>query len=162
VALASKGIDRLYSHQRAAYDLLASGKNVCVVTPTASGKTLCYNLPVLDSALKDPDARSLYIFPTKGWLRTSWQRSWICPSAVSSRSKLHLRWGHAGPQAAAGQGMGQVIITNHDMSTRRSSPHHPTWVKLFSGLKYVVVDEMTATGASLEATCLTCCAASGG
>ena len=63
--LAGRGVHRLYSHQRQAIDLAARGKDVCVVTPTASGKTMCYNLPVLDSILKNPDARALYLFPTK-------------------------------------------------------------------------------------------------
>lgn len=63
--LAGRGIARLYTHQAAAFELLASGKNVVVVTPTASGKTLCYNLPVLDRALREPAARAMYLFPTK-------------------------------------------------------------------------------------------------
>jgi len=63
--LSSRGIYRLYSHQRQAFDLIEQGKNVCVVTPTASGKTMCYNLPVLNRILREPDARALYLFPTK-------------------------------------------------------------------------------------------------
>ena len=63
--LAGRGVHRLYSHQRQAIDLASQGKDICVVTPTASGKTMCYNLPVLDSILKNPDARALYLFPTK-------------------------------------------------------------------------------------------------
>ncbi|MBP1770808.1 MAG: box helicase domain protein, partial [Candidatus Aminicenantes bacterium] len=64
-ALAAKGFTSLYSHQRSSWDALKEGKNIVVVTPTASGKTLCYNLPVLDAILKDPSARALYLFPTK-------------------------------------------------------------------------------------------------
>src|SRR5262249_41924968 len=63
--LEARGYERLYTHQRAAYDAARAGKNTVVVTPTASGKTLCYNLPVLDRILKDPDTRALYLFPTK-------------------------------------------------------------------------------------------------
>ena len=63
--LASRGIYQLYSHQRQAFDLSAEKKNICVVTPTASGKTMCYNLPVLNTILREPDARALYLFPTK-------------------------------------------------------------------------------------------------
>ena len=64
-ALHGRGIDHLYSHQAEAVDLALDGANVAVVTPTASGKTLCYNLPVLQSLLDDPNARALYLFPTK-------------------------------------------------------------------------------------------------
>jgi len=142
-ALASKGIERLYSHQRAAYDLLASGKHVCVVTPTASGKTLCYNLPVLDSALKDPDARSLYIFPTKALAQD--QLAEILD--LSKRGKFKVEsftfdGDTPAPKRRLAKEVGQVIITNPDMLHQAVLPHHPTWVKLFSGLKYVVVDEM--------------------
>ena len=63
--LAKRGIYRLYSHQRLAYDYAEQKKNICIVTPTASGKTLCYNLPVLNTILHEPDARALYLFPTK-------------------------------------------------------------------------------------------------
>src|SRR5438045_3361424 len=64
-ALGELGIPRLYTHQAEAFDLCAAGKNVVVVTPTASGKTLCYNLPVLDCLLRDPSVRAMYLFPTK-------------------------------------------------------------------------------------------------
>ena len=64
-ALGQRGIDRLYTHQSAAVGAALDGEDVVVVTPTASGKTLCYNLPVLDAILEDPDARALYLFPTK-------------------------------------------------------------------------------------------------
>src|SRR5437016_1720676 len=68
-ALATRGVRRLYSHQREAYDLVVAHRDVVVVTPTASGKTLCYNLPVLDAILKDGDARAIYLFPTKALSR---------------------------------------------------------------------------------------------
>jgi DEAD/DEAH box helicase domain-containing protein len=67
----AKGIRKLYTHQSAAAEAVHAGKNVMIVTPTASGKTLCYNLPVLDAILKDADARALYLFPTRDWMR--WQ-----------------------------------------------------------------------------------------
>lgn len=63
--LRERGIQKLYSHQRHALDAVEAGKDIVVVTPTASGKTLCYNLPVLNAILRDPDARALYLFPTK-------------------------------------------------------------------------------------------------
>ncbi len=64
-AYRTKGIERLYSHQAAAAELARAGKDFVVVTPTASGKTLCYNLPILNSVLENPDTRALYLFPTK-------------------------------------------------------------------------------------------------
>jgi DEAD/DEAH box helicase domain-containing protein len=64
-AYRAKGIQELYSHQATTAELVYQGRNVVVVTPTASGKTLCYNLPVLNAVLEDPDTRALYLFPTK-------------------------------------------------------------------------------------------------
>lgn len=63
--LAARGVHQLYTHQREAFDRVAEGRDICVVTPTASGKTMCYNLPVLNAILKNGDARALYLFPTK-------------------------------------------------------------------------------------------------
>ena len=142
-ALASKGITRLYSHQREAYDFLSEGKNVCVVTPTASGKTLCYNLPVLDSALKDPDARALYIFPTKALAQDQLAEVADLSKRGSFKVESFTFDGDTPAQKRRlAKEVGQVIITNPDMLHQAVLPHHPTWVKLFSGLKYVIVDEM--------------------
>lgn len=142
-ALASKGISRLYTHQRQAYDLISSGNNVCVVTPTASGKTLCYNLPVLDCILKDPESRALYVFPTKALAQD--QLAEI--SELSARGEFALKTftfdGDTPPaKRRLAKEVGQIIITNPDMLHQAILPHHPTWVKLFSGLKFVIIDEM--------------------
>ena len=142
-ALAAEGIEELYSHQRQAYDLLQAGENVCVVTPTASGKTLCYNLATLDSALKDPDLRSLYVFPTKALAQD--QLAEIADLSRKGRFKVESFTfdGDTPPERRRlAKEVGQVIITNPDMLHQAILPHHPTWVKLFSGLKYVVIDEM--------------------
>jgi DEAD/DEAH box helicase domain-containing protein len=133
----------LYTHQREAYDFVRAGKNVCVVTPTASGKTLCYNLPVLDSVLKDPESRALYIFPTKA----------LAQDQLAELADLRKRGNFAvesftfdgdtpPTKRRLAKEVGQIIITNPDMLHQAILPHHPTWVKLFSGLKYVIVDEM--------------------
>lgn len=142
-ALASKGITRLYTHQREAYDLIQAGKNVCVVTPTASGKTLCYNLPVLDSVLKDPESRALYIFPTKALAQDQLAEL----ADLKKRGDFALESftfdGDTPPaKRRLAKEVGQIIITNPDMLHQAILPHHPTWVKLFSGLRYVIVDEM--------------------
>lgn len=142
-ALASKSIKQLYIHQRQAYDLVSSGKNVCVVTPTASGKTLCYNLPVLDTALKDRESRALYIFPTKALAQD--QLAEVSELAKLGDFKLESFTFDGDTPAAKrrlAKEVGQVIITNPDMLHQAILPHHPTWVKLFSGLKYVIIDEM--------------------
>ncbi|HHW26293.1 MAG TPA: DEAD/DEAH box helicase [Firmicutes bacterium] len=142
-ALESKGIKRLYSHQREAYDLLLEGANVCVVTPTASGKTLCYNLPVLDAVLKDPESRALYIFPTKALAQDQLAEM----SELAQKGNFTLRsytfdGDTPSQKRRLAKEVGQVIITNPDMLHQAILPHHPTWVKLFSGLKFVVIDEM--------------------
>jgi DEAD/DEAH box helicase domain-containing protein len=142
-ALSAKGVRRLYSHQREAYDLLAQGKDICVVTPTASGKTLCYNLPALDCALKDKDSRALYIFPTKALAQD--QLAEIVD--LSKKGKFAVEsYTFDGDTPAErrrlAKEVGQIIITNPDMLHQAILPHHPTWVKLFSGLKYVVIDEL--------------------
>lgn len=142
-ALASKGITRLYTHQREAYDLIQEGKNVCVVTPTASGKTLCYNLPVLQSVLKDPETRALYIFPTKALAQDQLAEL----ADLRKRGKFAVESftfdGDTPPaKRRLAKEVGQIIITNPDMLHQAILPHHPTWVKLFSGLRYVIVDEM--------------------
>jgi DEAD/DEAH box helicase domain-containing protein len=142
-ALASKGITKLYTHQREAYDLIQEGRNVCVVTPTASGKTLCYNLSVLDSVLKDSETRALYIFPTKALAQDQLAEV----ADLKKRGKFQVESftfdGDTPPaKRRLAKEVGQIIITNPDMLHQAILPHHPTWVKLFSGLKYVIVDEM--------------------
>ncbi|MGI6643701.1 MAG: DEAD/DEAH box helicase [Bacillota bacterium] len=138
-----RGVKQLYSHQREAYDGLRKGNNVCVVTPTASGKTLCYNLTVLDTILKDPESRALYIFPTKALAQD--QLAEI--QAMNSAGQLGLRCftfdGDTPSQKRRlAKEVGQIIITNPDMLHQAILPHHPTWVKLFSALRYVIIDEM--------------------
>ncbi len=141
--LGQRGIIELYSHQRETYDLLCEGHNVCVVTPTASGKTLCYNLAVLDALLKDPETKALYIFPTKA----------LAQDQLAEISDMNLKGGFGlkcftfdgdtpSQRRRLAKNVGQIIITNPDMLHQAILPHHPTWAKLFAGLKYVVIDEM--------------------
>ena len=114
-----------------------------MVNPTASGKTLCYNLTVLDTILKDPESRALYIFPTKALAQD--QLAEI--QAMNSAGQLGLRCftfdGDTPSQKRRlAKEVGQIIITNPDMLHQAILPHHPTWVKLFSALRYVIIDEM--------------------
>ncbi len=141
-ALATKGFRGLYRHQVEALEALRAGSDVAVVTPTASGKSLCYNLPVLQTVIEDPHARALYLFPTK---------------ALSQDQLAELRdlSGLAGIELAAAvydgdtpapvrsvvRAAGQVVMTNPDMLHAAILPHHTKWFQLFEQLRYVVIDE---------------------
>lgn len=142
-ALSSRGVSRLYSHQREAFDLASSGKHVCVVTPTASGKTLCYNLPVLNAILNDPSTCALYLFPTKALAQDQLAEMQELARAGGFEVRSHTFDGDT-PSAKRklARETGQVIITNPDMLHQAILPHHPSWVRMFSSLKYVVIDEM--------------------
>ena len=147
-ALRRRGIDRLYSHQREAYEKVSEGDNVVVVTPTASGKTLCYNLPVLNRVLEEPETRALYLFPTKA----------LSQDQLSELHGLIQDLGDIGadirtftydgdtPQDArkAIRARGHLVVTNPDMLHSGILPHHPKWVKLFENLRYIVIDEVHA------------------
>ena len=143
--LASRGIYRLYSHQRLAFDLIAQGKNVCVVTPTASGKTMCYNLPVLNRILSEPDARALYLFPTKALSADQVSELYELIEAMGVDIKTYTYDGDT-PAAArrAVRQAGHIVVTNPDMLHSGILPHHTKWVKLFENLRYIVIDEIHA------------------
>ncbi|HEY3121393.1 MAG TPA: DEAD/DEAH box helicase [Vicinamibacteria bacterium] len=141
--LRDRGFERLYSHQREAYEAAVQGKNTVVVTPTASGKTLCYNLPVLDLLLKDPDARALYLFPTKALSQDQLAELHGLVEALGADIGTFTYDGDT-PQDArkAIRSRGHVVVTNPDMLHKGVLPHHTKWVKLFENLRYVIVDEL--------------------
>jgi DEAD/DEAH box helicase domain-containing protein len=148
-ALAARGIEQLYTHQAEAFEYALAGRNVVTITPTASGKTLCYNAPVLDAILKDPSSRALYLFPTKAL-------------AQDQLAELHalaeLAMQHGAPEIGvftydgdtpsdarrAIRGKAHVVLSNPDMLHSGILPHHPRWAKLFENLKFVVIDELHA------------------
>jgi DEAD/DEAH box helicase domain-containing protein len=153
-ALASRGISQLYTHQAEAIERALAGQHVVVVTPTASGKTLCYNAPILNAILQDPSSRALYLFPTKAL-------------AQDQLAELHTLCDTLGTIAAgsgAGDGIGvftydgdtpqdarrsirgraHIVLSNPDMVHSGILPHHPRWAKLFENLRYVVIDELHA------------------
>jgi len=141
--LLADGITRLYIHQREAYDLVSKGQNLCVVTPTASGKTLCYNLPVLNHILKDESVKALYIFPTKALAQDQLAELSQLAEKGGFKIKAFTFDGDTPSQKRRlAKEVGQVIITNPDMLHQAILPHHTTWVRLFASLKYVVIDEM--------------------
>jgi DEAD/DEAH box helicase domain-containing protein len=141
--LEARGIPSLYTHQRAAYDAARAGQSTVVVTPTASGKTLCYNLPVLDRILKDPDARALYLFPTKALAQDQMAELHGVIEALGADIGTFTYDGDT-PQDArkAIRSRAHVVVTNPDMLHAGILPHHTKWVKLFENLRYVIVDEL--------------------
>ncbi len=142
-ALAAKGIASLYSHQRQCYDTACEGDSLCVVTPTASGKTMCYNLPVLDAVLKDPKTRALYIFPTKALAQDQLQELLDLSEGGGFPLKTFTYDGDTPPaKRKLAREVGQIIITNPDMLHQALLPHHTRWTDLFSSLKFVVIDEV--------------------
>jgi len=142
-ALAGRGIENLYTHQRIAWDLAESGHDFVVVTPTASGKTLCYNLPVAQALLADPDARALYLFPTKALSQDQQAELNALIEAGSLQLKAATYDGDT-PQSTrkAARDSGRIVISNPDMLHSGVLPNHAKWIKFFAGLRYIVVDEM--------------------
>jgi len=141
--LAARGLSRLYSHQRAAYDAARAGHHTVVVTPTASGKTLCYNLPVLDTILREPDARALYLFPTKALAQDQLAELQSVVEALGADIGTFTYDGDTpGDARKAIRARAHVVVTNPDMLHKGILPHHTKWVKLFENLRYVVVDEL--------------------
>lgn len=142
-ALRRMGIDRLYTHQAEAVSASLAGENVTVVTPTASGKTLCYNLPVLTAILDDPEARALYLFPTKALARDQLVSLHELVRLLEAPLKIYTFDGDTpGNIRRTIRSSGHVVVSNPDMLHAGILPHHTHWIKLFENLKYVVVDEM--------------------
>ncbi len=143
--LESRGVKRLYSHQRRALDLAQAGKDFVVVTPTASGKTMCYNLPVLSEILRDNESRALYLFPTKALSSDQVAELYEIIKAMDAPIKAFTFDGDTPVSARkAIRQAGHIVVTNPDMLHAGILPHHTKWVKLFENLKYIVIDEIHA------------------
>jgi len=148
-ALTSRGITELYTHQAAATAFAMAGKSVVVTTPTASGKTLCYNLPVLNAILTEPSTRALYLFPTKALAQDQLAELDRLAQAINASAGLDLgvfTYDGDTPQDArrAIRARAQVILTNPDMLHAGILPHHPKWARLFENLRFIVIDELHA------------------
>jgi DEAD/DEAH box helicase domain-containing protein len=143
-ALKARGIEQLYSHQAHAFDTVAKGEHLVVVTPTASGKTLCYNLPVLQALVQQPEARVLYLFPTKALAQD--QLAELTELAKSLPDMRMFTYDGDTPQDArrSVRARANLVLTNPDMLHSGILPHHTKWVNLFQNLKYVVIDELHA------------------
>ncbi|HSK69317.1 MAG TPA: DEAD/DEAH box helicase [Candidatus Limnocylindria bacterium] len=142
-ALRARGIGQPYTHQAQAMEEALAGRDVCVVTPTASGKTLCYNVPILSGILENDDARALYLFPTKALSQDQVAELYELITAMDVDIKTYTYDGDT-PAAArkAIRQAGHVVVTNPDMLHSNILPHHTKWVKLFENLKSVVIDEI--------------------
>ena len=142
-SMQEKGIRQLYSHQAEAINAVMREKDVVVVTPTASGKTLCYNLPVLNRILKEPNSRALYLFPTKALAQDQLAELYDLIQKLDVDIKTYTFDGDT-PQTArrAIRSAGHIVVTNPDMLHAGILPHHTKWIKLFENLKYVVIDEV--------------------
>ena len=143
-ALKARGVDQLYSHQAGAFETAAKGEHLVVVTPTASGKTLCYNLPVLQALVQQPEARVLYLFPTKALAQD--QLAELTELAKSLPDMRMFTYDGDTPQDArrSVRARANLVLTNPDMLHSGILPHHTKWVNLFQNLKYVVIDELHA------------------
>ncbi|MBN8207872.1 DEAD/DEAH box helicase [Bacillus sp. NTK071] len=142
-ALLNRGVNELYTHQATAYEEATEGNSFVAVTPTASGKTLCYNLPVLDTILKDPSSRALYLFPTKALAQD--QKSEI--NELIDEMEVDLKGytydGDTSPTIRQiVRKAGHIVMTNPDMLHSAILPHHTKWVSLFENLKVIVIDEL--------------------
>ncbi len=142
-ALGEAGIHELYLHQRRAVDAVRRGEDVCVVTPTASGKSLCYNLPVLQRILEEPETRAFYLFPTKALSQdqVGGLQRLIDELGVPVRTFTYDGDTPADARTAV-RSRGHVIVTNPDMLHAGILPNHPRWRKVLQDLKYIVIDEL--------------------
>src|SRR5215475_1767481 len=171
-AYRAKGITKLYSHQAEAVEAVHEKKNLVIVTPTASGKTLCYNLPVLNAVLDNPDTRALYLFPTKALAQDQLAELYDLTTRLENLSSFPqgLKPGDAEtvmsdlkvrpPSVKSGIGVftydgdtpgdarrairekGHIVLTNPDMLHTGILPHHTRWTRLFENLRYIVLDEL--------------------
>jgi DEAD/DEAH box helicase domain-containing protein len=141
-ALSARGVESLYSHQRAAWDSVRGGAHTVIVTPTASGKTLCYNLPALQ-AVRESGAKSLYLFPTKALAQDQVAELLALNEAASLGVRAFTFDGDTpGDARQAIRTRGDIVVSNPDMLHQAILPHHTKWAQLFENLKYVVIDEM--------------------
>ena len=142
-ALRAKGVERLFSHQRTAYEEVRRGHHIVVVTPTASGKTLAYNLPVLQTLLEEPEAKAMYLFPTKALSQD--QQSELNEILIGGELPVKIfTYDGDTPQSIriSVREEGRVVITNPDMLHTGVLPNHPKWIKFFQGLRFLVIDEI--------------------
>ena len=139
----AKGLRKLYTHQAAAAEAVHAGKNLVVVTPTASGKTLCYNLPILDAILTHSDTRALYLFPTKALAQDQLAELYDLNERLQNSLGVSTYDGDTpGDARKAIREKSHIVLTNPDMLHTGILPHHTRWARLFENLQYIVIDEL--------------------
>jgi DEAD/DEAH box helicase domain-containing protein len=142
-ALRARGVERLYSHQAEAYAAVRAGRHVVVVTPTASGKTLCYNLPILQRLLENPEKRAIYLYPTKALAQDQLAELGALKGSLPIDVRVDTYDGDTAPgRRTAIREAGHIVMTNPDMLHTGVLPHHTRWRRLFSSLEFVVIDEL--------------------
>ncbi|MCB1164221.1 DEAD/DEAH box helicase, partial [bacterium] len=144
-ALAADGIERLYRHQAHALDAARRGENVVVVTGTASGKTLCYNLPVFETLLADPQATALYLFPTKALAQDQLKTAQRLADSLPELGRLRLGTYDGDTSTHTRRKLraeGRLVLSNPDMFHAGILPGHTRWARFFMNLRYVVLDEV--------------------
>ncbi len=142
-AYRAKGIEQLFSHQASAAELARGGKDFVVVTPTASGKTLCYNLPVLNAILENTDTRALYLFPTKALAQDQLAELHDLAQRLDDCFGVFTYDGDTpGDARKAVRERGHIILTNPDMLHTGILPNHTKWTRVFENLRYIVLDEL--------------------
>ncbi len=146
--LQQAGIRKLYSHQGECWEQACQGQNVVVVTGTASGKTLCYNLPVIDLAMRDPSARALYLFPTKALtqdqLKGLREASAFISDATGKPGLAASIYDGDTPQSErpAIRQKAHLVLSNPDMLHTGILPHHTLWAEFFRNLRFIIIDEI--------------------
>ncbi len=145
-ALVSRGVEQLYTHQAEAIEHALAGRHTVVITPTASGKTLCYNAPVLNAILQDPSSRALYLFPTKALAQDQLAELQAMCEALEPQGIGVFTYDGDTPQDARRtiRSRAHLVLSNPDMVHSGILPHHPRWAKLFENLRYVIIDELHA------------------
>src|SRR5216117_2502340 len=138
-ALAAQGIDHLYTHQAEAWDAAARGEHLVVTTGTASGKTLAFNLPVLDAIAREPKQRALYLYPTKALAQdqlrslSTFRLPKLRAAIYDGDTETERRWQI--------RKWANLVLTNPDMLHVGVLPHHDRWGDVLQNLRYVIVDE---------------------
>ncbi len=141
--LKKRGVNRLYAHQEQAWQYAREKRHFAVVTPTASGKTLTYNLPVLQEMLEQPDAKAMYLFPTKALSQDQMTEIHTMITLLERDIKVYTFDGDTPSSARkAIRKQGNIVVTNPDMLHQGILPHHTKWMQFFQHLKYVIIDEM--------------------
>jgi DEAD/DEAH box helicase domain-containing protein len=142
-AYEAKNIEKLYSHQAAAAEAVHDGRNTVIVTPTASGKTLCYNLPVINAILENSDTRAIYLFPTKALAQDQLAEIHDLNQRLDNRFGVFTYDGDTPSDARkAIREKSHIVLTNPDMLHTGILPHHTRWTRLFENLRYIVLDEL--------------------